>query len=215
MTRSMRVTVSVGAANRTRVAAAAVLVLASCSASGSSSIRSAPSVAPTTSKPAFAIPPTSPPISSFPKAFSSPVYGYTISLAADWTVQAATESADDPAATEDTVDDVVTVTGTDTTIDTLAMDLGGQPFGAWLEDYRASVTPHVPSGCDGGDVSTWPTVAVGDHEGRWEHKCNEISAFVENRGKVYVFTWANSTFTESEHMHEQDFKATLATVTFP
>ena len=150
-----------------------------------------------------------------PNTFVSPIYGYTISLAADWTVQPASVPADDPASTEATGTDVVTVTGTDSTIETVVSDLGGQAFGAWLQDYRAAVTPNVPSGCDGGDPSSWPSVAVGDRQGVWQQKCNAAVAIVEDGGKAYQFAWENGTFTAASHMSEEDFKAVLGTVTFP
>jgi len=148
-------------------------------------------------------------------SFKSRVYGYTIGLASGWTVNAATLLADDPTSTDVTATDVVTVTGTDTTIENLAWDLGGQPFDAWLRDYRAAMSSGVPAGCDGGDPSKWPAVAVGDREGVWQQKCNAAVATVEYGGKAYQFAWENSTFADTRHLSESDFKTVLTTVTFP
>ncbi len=147
--------------------------------------------------------------------FTSPIYGYTMGLAADWTVQPASILADDPASTEATGTDVVTVTGTDTTIETVVSDLGGETFEAWLQEYRAAVTPNVPPGCDGGDPSSWPSVTVGDRQGVWQQKCNAAVAIVEDGGKAYQFAWENSSFTDAAHLSATDFKTVLQTVTFP
>jgi hypothetical protein len=147
--------------------------------------------------------------------FRSPVYGYSIRLDPTWTVAAATIAADDPRSTEETGADLITVTGTDTAIPIVVSDLGGQAFGAWLEDYRAATTASVPPGCDGGDPSTWPAVTVGDRQGVWQQKCNAAVAIVEDGGKAYQFPWENGTFTTTQHLGVEDFKAVLATVTFP
>ena len=77
------------------------------------------------------------------------------------------------------------------------------------------MTSSVPAGCDGGDPSTWQAVAVGDHHGVWQQKCDAAVAIVEGGGKAYQFAWENSTFTDSQHMSVADFRAVLETVVFP
>ena len=175
---------------------------------------SVPATTPATA-PASATAAAATPFGPLARTFASPIYGYTIKLAEGWTVHAATMLADDPKSTEVTGTDVVTVTGTDTTIQTVASDLGGEAFAAWLKDYRADVAANVPPGCDGGDPTTWPAVTVGDHQGVWEEKCNAAVAIVEDGGKAYQFAWENATFSLVQHLPETDFKAVLATVTFP
>jgi len=164
---------------------------------------------------AMTSPAAAPPSLTFATSFKSRVYGYTIGLAAGWTVAAATLPADDLKSTGDTGTDVITVTGTDTTIPVVAWDLGSETFSAWLQDYRAAMTSGVPAGCDGGDPSKWPAVAVGDRQGVWQQKCNAAVATVVYGGKAYQFAWENSTFADTEHLSESNFKAVLTTVTFP
>lgn len=146
--------------------------------------------------------------------FTSPVYGYTIGLAADWTTTSATLLADDPTSTEETATDIISVTGTDTTVQTLAWNLSGESFDAWLADYRAAMSAGVPQGCDGGDPTEWPAVPVGDLQGVWQQKCNAAVAIVEYAEKAYQFAWENSTFEATQHLSETDFKALLRTVIF-
>ena len=72
----------------------------------------------------------------------------------------------------------------------------------------------MPFGCDGGDPSTWPPVAIGDLQGVWQQKCNAAVATVEHDGKAYQFAWENSTFDGDGHLSVADFKAVLETVKF-
>ena len=190
----------------------AMVVFGGCNASGISSSAGLPS--PMTSSP-MTLAPSNRPSATFPATFASPVYGYTMGLAADWTVKPAALPADDPASTDVTGTDVVTVTGTDTTIQTVVSDLGGQAFEAWLTDYWTAMASAVPQGCDGGDPSTWPAVTVGDRQGVWQQKCNAAVAIVEDGGKAYQFAWENSTFKDPQHLPDADFKAVLGTVRFP
>ena len=197
----------------------AVVVVGACAAAGSPSVQPSASSVATSAVATSAATPSDAPVASsaltLSGTFTSPVYGYTIGLAPDWTVTAATLRADDPASTDETANDVITVTGTDTTIPTLAWDLGTQDFTAWLDDYRAAMSAGVPPGCDGGDPSKWPAVTVGDRQGVWQQKCNAAVATVEFDGKAYQFAWENSTFDGTKHLSEAAFKAVLATVTFP
>ena len=197
----------------------AAVILGACAASGSPSSQPSASSVPTSalasSAAVSAATPAASPTVTLSGTFTSPVYGYTIGLAPDWTVTAATLRADDPASTDETANDVITVTGTDTTIPTLAWDLGAQDFSAWLDDYRAAMSAGVPPGCDGGDPSKWPAVPVGIRQGVWQQKCNAAVATVEFDGKAYQFAWENSTFDGTKHLSESAFKAVLATVTFP
>jgi len=210
------------------IVAVAALAVAGCSATASPPASAAPSN-PVTAEPSASVSsPVPPPASvaatasasatpsiALNRTFRSKVYHYTIGLAADWTVSPATVRADDPTSTEATATDVITVTGTDTTIQTVASDLGGQPFDAWLRDYRAAMSSSVPPGCDGGDPATWPAVAVGPLQGVWQQKCNAGLAIVEYRGEAYQIAWENGTFSSEQHLPVADFRSVLRSVTFP
>ena len=150
-----------------------------------------------------------------PSTFTSPLYGYSIGMAGDWMAKAATKLADDPTSTEENAMDAITITGTDTTIGGLAWTLGDQTYDEWAAAYHDDAVAGLPKGCDGGDPSTWPTVQVGDQQGHWLQKCNAAEAIVPVDGKVYVFSWGNSTLDSGSHLDPLDFKTVLLTVTFP
>ena len=94
-----------------------------------------------------------------PTTFTSPLYGYSIGMAGDWTAKAATKLADDPASTDENATDAITVTGTDTTIGGLAWTLGDQTYDQWAAAYHADIAANEPNGCDGGD----PVIVAGSH----------------------------------------------------
>jgi hypothetical protein len=170
---------------------------------GPSAMTSAAPIA--TPSPSLAVVPT-PALIALPKTFKSPLYRYTIGIGVNWQVKAA-QHVDD--------EDPTSATGTDTTIPVVASALKAQSFADWLKDYHATVVKNVPSGCDGGDPSTWPAVTIGTLQGVWEQKCNAAVAFVDVGGKAYQFPWENGTFDNSQHLSVADFKNVLESVTFP
>ena len=211
------------------LAGVVTLVLAACSASGAGSSPSAgaavqssavasPSAAPPTRfkspSPAASPTPTASPI-LLSKSFKSPIYGYTVGIANGWTAQPATLLADNPKSDDATATDVITVTGTDTTILDVAWNLNGKPFSTWLTGYWNGMRTSVPPGCDGGAPSSWPAVTVGGHQGVWQQKCNAAVATIAHGGKAYQFAWENDTFSGDQHLSVEDFQTVLGTVTFP
>ena len=147
--------------------------------------------------------------------FTSPLYGYSIDMAGDWTAKAATKLADDPASTDGERD---------------RRDHGHRhrhdDRRPRMDARRSDLRPvgrRVPrghrgqraEGCDGGDPSSWPAVTVGDRQGHWLQMCNAALAIVPADGKVYVFSWESSTFDSGSHLDPLDFKRVLLTVKLP
>jgi len=178
---------------------------------------SSPTPSPTTPPaPSFAVAATPAPV-QLAKTFRSPIYHYTIGIAANWKVTPAKLLSDNPKATGDLGTDVIAVTGTDTTIPVTASALGSQPFADWLKAIQVAAVNDIntPQGCDGGDPSTWPTVAIGNRQGVWQQMCNYAVAYVDIGGLAYQFPWANGTFDTSKHLSVADFRTVLGSVTFP
>ena len=145
--------------------------------------------------------------------FTSRFYGYSIKRSADWTVTPATahwQGVDNsPPATDEIV-----ITGTDTTVTVASQALGAQSLNQFLVPFHASTTANVPPGCDGGDPATWASTPIGSETGRWYELCNAAEAVVEVGGRVYVFTWSNSTFEVGDHLGIPSWLKLLETVTF-
>jgi hypothetical protein len=193
-----------GAAETPAPSLAPSLASAATSAGPSATTSAAPIATPS---PSPAVAPTQLLI-ALPKTFKSPLYRYTIGIGVNWQVKAAKHVDDE---------DLISATGTDTTIPVLVSALGSKSFTDWLKDYHKAVLndPGVPPGCDGGDPSTWPAVTIGNQQGVWLQKCNAAVAFVDVGGKAYQFPWENGTFDNSQHLSLADFKTVLGTVTFP
>ena len=206
---------------RSLLLCAAVLTLAACNASTSSTGTTAPTAAPSaavdtlipSSSTAVRATPTSSPAGAvvqssieLTKAFTSPLYRYSVAIGVNWQTAPAKKPGDE---------DVITATGTDTTIPIVVSPLGKQSYADWLKGYWAEVLKSVPPGCDGGNPSTWPAVTIGTLQGVWEQLCNAGVAFVDVGNKAYQFPWATSTFDNSQHLSLADFKTVLQTVTFP
>jgi hypothetical protein len=149
--------------------------------------------------------------------FRSPLYGYAIVLPKAWTATPATRYADDPKSTDRNSTDSIHVPSTDTTIDISAVDLGSQTYAAWANALHRDVlnNPGIPSGCDGGDPSQWPTVPVGHSEGHLLQLCNAAQVLVPDGKRVYVFNWGNRTFTEGQHYPQVEFEKLLSGVSLP
>ena len=147
------------------------------------------------------------------KTFTSPWYGYSIKHAGAWTVRPATahwQGVDNsPPATDEIV-----ITGTDTTISVASQALGAQTLNEFLVSFHASTTANVPPGCDGGDPATWASTPIGSETGRWYELCNAAEAIVAVGGRVYAFTWGNSTFEGDKHLNLVSWLKLLETVTF-
>jgi hypothetical protein len=151
---------------------------------------------------------------SLEKPFSSTWYGYTILRSGDWTVKPATTHWTGVDNSPPAVDEI-TVTGTDTTIPAASQRLPKDAtYAAWLDAFHRNTVANVPSGCDGGEPSAWPTVQIGDQQGKLEMLCNAAEALVEVGGRVYVFDWSNSTFDGAQHLGLASWKRVLETVVF-
>ena len=148
--------------------------------------------------------------------FSSPLYGYSIGLDPTWTARAATVLIDDPASTEENSSDNFAVTGTDSHITGAAGAMpSGWTFQQWLDDHHKDVLAGAPTGCDGGDPSTWPAVTVGDHDGLLDQMCNAAEVDVHVGDRVYMFGWSNETFEGLRHLDQSEFTdRVLPTVRF-
>jgi hypothetical protein len=149
--------------------------------------------------------------------FTSPLYGYSIQLDPTWQTRAATVPIDNQASTEDNSSDHFAVTGTDTHVTGAATAMpAGWTFQQWLDDHHKDVLSGVPTGCDGGDPSTWPAVTVGDEDGLLDQLCNAAEVDVHVGDKVFMFGWFNDTFDAGRHMDQSEFvERILPTVRFP
>jgi len=154
-------------------------------------------------------------VDNLSKTWTSPLYGYSVRIDPTWTVTSATVSIDNPKSTDATALDSFAVTGTDTTINGAATALGKSTFDAWLTSHHADVAKAVPAGCDGGDPSTWPTVAVGGQLGYLDQLCNAAEVSVHVGDRVYTFGWGSSTFNAGQHLEMKQFETVLENVTFP
>ncbi len=138
--------------------------------------------------------------------FRSPAVGYSMGLADTWTTRAgATSSAGDE----------ITIDGTDTTVYASSKALqSGETFDAFLEGAYQGAFGAVPAGCEGGDPSTWQTIAVGPELGRLQMLCNAATVHVPVDGRVYDFGWGNANLIGADHMSFGSWEALLQTVTF-
>jgi hypothetical protein len=145
--------------------------------------------------------------------FTSPRYGYTIKTAGDWTTTAGTRAWSGTDDSPSGVVDQIVVTGTDTTISGTSQALpSGTSFDAWLAAEHRQSMNGVPTGCDGGDPSTWPAVSIGTAAGRLQQFCNAASAFVFVGGRVYEFDWGNSTFDAGAALTQGSWEELLSSV---
>jgi hypothetical protein len=149
--------------------------------------------------------------------FDSPLYDYSIVVPARWRLHAATRYADDPKSTDATATDSVHVPGTDTVLRFEGLGLGQQTYAAWARAFhRATLAdPGVPSGCDGGAPTDWPSRPVGGAQGYLVQKCNEALEVVPVGRRVYLFVWSNKTFNEGDHYAESLFEKLLRGVELP
>jgi hypothetical protein len=145
--------------------------------------------------------------------FVSPANGFSIATADGWTVDPATQAwvgVDN----ESPAMDGVNITGTDTSVTGASQRLGSQTYEQFLAAFHANTLKDVPSGCDGGEPSTWPSIQVGDQTGGLEMLCNAAEALVHVGDRVYLFDWGNETFDADRHMSLASWKALLRTVVF-
>jgi hypothetical protein len=151
------------------------------------------------------------------RTFTSPLYGYSIKLDPSWVAKPATQHFQDPGSTEATVYDYLAVTGTDTTIGVAAEPIGKQTFAEYLAGQHAAVLKdmNVPATCRGSDPLVWPTVAVGDQEGREMSMCNYEVVFARSGPSVFQFEWGHDSFDNTQHLPVTDFHRILQTVTYP
>jgi hypothetical protein len=144
--------------------------------------------------------------------FTSPLYGYTIGTRPDWNATPATRRW------TSMVPDSGFMDGFDVTADTsvgvMSQPLGSRTFDEFLAAfYQRQHETLAGSGCDdGGEPSTWPTIAIGDQTGRLEDVCSFASdeALVAVDGRVYLFELGHS----NRGFPLTAFKQLLTTVTF-
>jgi hypothetical protein len=145
--------------------------------------------------------------------FTSAIYAYSLPRDPSWTTKSATVFSDDSKSTEQNSLDAISPTDTDTTINGSATALHGKTYEAWAVDHHNDVLRDVPSGCDGGDPSTWPIINVGGHEGHLDQLCNAAEVSVPAGDWVYLFFWGNSTFSGSKHFGQAQFLRLLEDAT--
>ena len=158
--------------------------------------------------------PVSSRVENLSRWYQSTLYGYSMYLDPSWTVTPALTRRTGPLS-QDTLADDIQVAGTDTGIGGSASPLGNRTWDELLAQLRTITTPNVPPGCDGGDPSTWPTVPVGNKQGRVQQLCNAAIVYVLSGKTVYEFDWGNSTFNAGQHLEEIDFLHVLKGVVFP
>ena len=147
--------------------------------------------------------------------FTSPIMGYSIRIADGWTVQPATMAWDGTINNEPPAADVVTMTGTDSTITIASQSVPvGTSYEQWLGQFHQDAIPGVPAGCDGGDPSKWRHVQVGPETGAVENLCNAEIAFVDVSGRIYSFWLGSATLNTDQHLSEGEFYDVLKSVTF-
>ncbi len=118
--------------------------------------------------------------------FTSPRYGYTIGIDADWTTEPATITWSGPDNSNHVLDHVF-VTGKDTNIAGASQALQpGQTFDGWLDLFETQ-NQISQEPCSGGSPATWPAVQIGSATWRWQQMCQADVAITEQGGRVYVF----------------------------
>ena len=143
------------------------------------------------------------------KRFTSPMFGYSVGVAPDWTTEPATQHW---RGLSNDVLDGITITGTDSGFGGASQPLGSQTFDEFLAAYHTKNLASVPAGCDGGDPSKWPEIQIGDKTGRLQNLCNAADAFVEAGGRVYIFEWGSESFDTSRHLSLASWKELLTSV---
>ena len=146
--------------------------------------------------------------------FKSTLYGYSIGAPRGWTTIPGTTAW---VGTDDTppMSDQLVATGSDTTILGTSQALPkGTTFDQWLTALHAAALTSVPTGCDGGDPSTWPVIPVGSESGRLQTLCNASAALVLVGGRVYEFDWTNSSFDAASHISRASWRELLDTAVF-
>lgn len=155
---------------------------------------------------------TLPPL-NLSKTFTSSRYNYSIGIDPTWTVKEATATWVGPDNSAPAVDEIL-VTGTVTGLHGASQPLApSQTYEQWLAAFHANTVAGVPANCNGGDPATWPAVTIGTETGAWEQLCDAAEALVLVNDRVYVFSWANSSF-DGKHLTPDQFKDVLRTVTF-
>ncbi|HEV8403543.1 MAG TPA: hypothetical protein VGQ31_10960 [Candidatus Limnocylindrales bacterium] len=144
--------------------------------------------------------------------FTSPSYGYTIATRPEWKATAATKRWTSTTPDSDFMDGFDVTAGTSVGI--MSQPLGSRTFDEFLAAfYQRQHQTFAGSGCDdGGEPSTWPTIAIGDQTGRLEDVCSLASdeALVAVDGRVYLFELGHS----DPDFPLSAFKLLLTTVTF-
>jgi hypothetical protein len=153
-------------------------------------------------------------LATLEKPATSLWYGYSLLRKGEWVLTAATSHWTGVDNSPPVVDELA-ITDTDTTVTIASQALPkGKTLDQWLVPFHANTTANVPTGCDGGDPSTWRTTPIGDQMGRYYELCNAAEAIVGVGGRVYVFGWANDTFDAASHFQLQSWLDLLKTVTF-
>ena len=172
--------------------------------------------APSSPAPASHATPTASPYAIPPLAasFRSTRYGYTIGIAADWTVTPGTAPWIGPDNSDPSVD-TIHITGTYSFITVTSQAMRpGQTYQAFVQAY------HDFSGrCAGGLVSTWDPISIGGLEGLVHPGCNAREAIVLAGSRAYAFILgydSSPSTTPGSALRAPDdiFEAVLAAIHF-
>jgi len=198
------------------VAAVAVLVIGGLRLlpATSGTIGGVPTASPTTTPAASAAAVASP---RFPLTgtFTSTLMGYSIKIADGWVAEPATIPWDTATDNGPPGVDSITMTGTDSSLGVASQPIpAGSTYEQFLVQFHKNTVPGVPTGCDGGDPSTWKSVQIGPETGVLQQLCNATIAFADVGGRIYRFAWGSDTFNTNQHITEAEFKDLLKTVTF-
>lgn len=177
--------------------------------------RRAPVAAPSVSAPVD-LTPSGPPspaatlrLLALTDTFTSPTYGYSLSVSPLWTVTPATLIWTGP--DNNSVDFIAFPDGGGITGGSEALR-PGQTWAAWLNEFQPPSL--VADGCAGGDPSTWPSVQVGNETGLWQRGCGDFAEAIAHHGdRAYVFTFAAGASAFAATI-DQFKEQVLPTVTF-
>jgi hypothetical protein len=115
--------------------------------------------------------------------FTSPTYGYSISVTPEWTADPATLTWSGP--DNNSVDVISFPEGGGISAGSIALR-PGQTWADWLNEFQPPSL--VADGCAGGDPSTWPRLQIGTEVGLWQQMCGENGeAVVQVGDRAYVF----------------------------
>jgi hypothetical protein len=169
----------------------------------------APSQSPTASPSptGSAAPSSSAALLDLPDTFTSPQYGYTISVAPAWTITPATLTWSGP--DNNSVDLITFPDGGGMSAGSEAL-LPNQTWAQWLNEFQP---PSLVGGCNGPAPKDWTPIQIGDQIGGWQQMCGPHGeAIVQSGDRAYVFTYGIGDAPDPVSFDQ--FKQILTTVRF-